>query len=143
MMKLETLVAAYPPRELSGLTLHLIQPISFWGGVSPVNAQLTDPRSLHVGTSIAGRVLFIRELRGSSSASSVLLELCYLHIAPAAIVLAVPDAILALGALVAAEMQWPTPAIYRCDALQQAAVPDDALVSILENGFLSFEGAAT
>jgi predicted aconitase with swiveling domain len=138
-MKLETLVDAFPSRTLTGRALHLLQPISFWGGVSPVNAQLTDPRSPHAGTSIAGRVLFIRELRGSSSASSVLLELAYLRIAPAAIVLAAPDAILALGALVAAEMQWPTPGMFRCGALEQSEVPDNAMVSILEDGSVAIE----
>jgi predicted aconitase with swiveling domain len=112
----------------------LLHPISFWGGVSPSSAELTDPRSPHAGTSIAGRVLFIRELRGSSSASSVLLELAYQRIAPAAIVLAQPDAILALGAIVAAQMSWQIPGMFRCSADEQSRVPNDALVSIDEDG---------
>ena len=141
-MRLETLISAFPPRVLTGRALHLLQPISFWGGVSASNAELTDPRSVHVGTSIAGRVLFIRQLRGSSSASSVLLELAYQKIAPTAIVLAAPDAILALGALVAAEMQWSTPGMFRCDALEQSEVPDNALVSIFEDGSLTIEASA-
>jgi uncharacterized protein len=138
-MRLETLVNAFPQRTLKGRALHLLRPISFWGGVSPLTGELTDPRSGQAGTSIAGRVLFIRELRGSSSASSILLELAYLRIAPEAIVLIAPDAILALGALVAAEMKWSSPGIFRCAALEQSAVPDHALVSILEDGSLIIE----
>ncbi len=141
-MKLEPLLGAFPPRALMGRALHILHPLSFSRGVSPANAQLTDPRSAHAGTSITGRVLFIRELRGSSSASSVLLELVYRRIAPEAVVLAAPDAILALGALVAAEMHWTTPGIYRCDALGQSEVPDNAMVSILEDGFVTVEARA-
>jgi predicted aconitase with swiveling domain len=46
---------------------------------------------------------------GSSSASAVLLELVHAGLAPAAIVMHEPDAILLLGLIVAREMDWPLP----------------------------------
>jgi len=49
--------------------------------------------------------------KGSSSASSILLEAVRLGTAPAAIVLAEPDAILALGAAVARELYGVSPAV--------------------------------
>jgi predicted aconitase with swiveling domain len=52
-------------------------------------------------------VLFLPGTIGSSSASAVLLELVHAGIAPAAIVLHEPDAILLLGLIVAREMGWP------------------------------------
>jgi len=133
-MKLEVLVAAVPARTLIGRALHLPEPISFWGGVSATDSTLSDPRSIHHGTELAGRVLLIRELRGSSSGSSVLLELVYKRMAPSAIVLAEADAILALGVLVAHEMGWPAPGIFRLPVEQQRAIPADALLSIAPDG---------
>jgi len=138
---LAPLIAASPRRRLEGPVLQLIEPISFWGGVSPIDGLLTDPRSSRHGQSVAGRVLMIRELRGSSSASSVLLELVYKRIAPCAIVLAVPDAILALGVLVAAEMGWEAPGIFRLAAAEQASIPDEALISIDPDGHAQINAA--
>ena len=134
LMKLDVLVAASPSRALAGRVLHLTEPISFWGGVSSRDGMLIDPRCTHRGEVISGRVLFIRELRGSSSGSSVLLELVYRGIAPSAIVLSEADAILALGALVAQEMGWPAPGIFRLPIEQQRTIPRDSLLSIEPDG---------
>jgi predicted aconitase with swiveling domain len=133
--QLEVLVAASPARCVRGRVLHLAEPISFWGGVSATNALITDPRQPHVGQSIADRVLIIRELRGSSSGSSVLLELIYKRIAPCAIVCAAPDAILALGSLVASEMHWPAPGVFRLPVLQQLVIPEDSILTIDSDGY--------
>lgn len=133
-MKLDVLVAPAPARVLTGPALHLIEPISFWGGVAPGDGALIAPDCAHRGETVSGRVLFIRELRGSSSGSSVLLELIYRGIAPCAIILPEADAILALGALVAREMEWTTPAIFRLPVARQASVPEGALLSIAPDG---------
>ena len=137
-MQLEVLVPPSPRRARTGVALHLLEPISFWGGVSPIDGALSDPRCARHGEAISARVLFIRELRGSSSGSSVLLELTYRHLAPSAIVLAEPDAILALGALVASEMGWDAPGIFRLPASQQASIPDDVTVSIDADGWICY-----
>jgi predicted aconitase with swiveling domain len=137
-IRMERLVGASPARTLRGRALHLLEPISFWGGVSPTDGLLTDPRCVHHGQCVADRVLLIRELRGSSSGSSVLLELVYRRLSPSAIVLAAPDAILALGVLIAVEMQWPAPGIFRLPVLQQIAIPEGAVVSIDSDGHATF-----
>lgn len=136
-MRFDVLVPASPARTVTGRALHLLEPISFWGGVSSTEGTLTDPRCPQHGESIAGRVLFIRELRGSSSGSSVLLELAYRGKAPSAIVLSDADAILAIGALVAREMAWPAPGIFRLPAGQQASIPEGVEVSIDPDGKVS------
>ena len=133
-MKLDVLVPASPSRVLTGRTLHILEPISFWGGVSPTDGALIGPHCSQSGKILAGRILLIRELRGSSSGSSVLLELIYKGIAPSAIILPDADAILALGALVAREMEWATPAIFRLPVAQQITVPDDVVLSIEPEG---------
>lgn len=133
-MKARVLVPAFPVRSVSGAALGLLDPISFWGGVSPTDAKLTDARSRQYGATISDRVLLIRSLRGSSSGSSILLELVRAGIAPAAIVLAEPDAILALGVLVAHEMGWRSPPILQLSSEEQARIVDGCQVTIGEDG---------
>ncbi|WP_311030082.1 aconitase X swivel domain-containing protein [Mesorhizobium koreense] len=98
-----------------GEALIMTAPISFWGGVDPKTGRVADPRHPQSGESVAGRVLFLPGTIGSSSASAVLLELVHARIAPAAIVLHEPDAILLLGLIVAREMGWPHPPAIRLD----------------------------
>lgn len=98
----EALVAGHG----AGPIFRIDDPISFWGGVDPKTARISDPRHPRHGERLTGRVVAIAELRGSSSSSAVLLELIHLGIAPAAILLRETDAILALGALVAREMGY-------------------------------------
>lgn len=85
-------------------TLVLDEPISFWGGVDENTGRLIDTHHPQLGASVAGIILVLRCGRGSSSSSSVLAECLRNGVGPAAIVLAEPDPILALGALVAAEL---------------------------------------
>ena len=137
-MRLEVIVSGPPDEDIDRApALMLTEPISFWGGISPVSGVLTDPRSRNHNRPICGTALFIRELRGSSSASSVLLELVYRALAPAAIILDSPDAILALGAIVGREMGWKSPPILRLPIALQALISDGSLVSITKDGELT------
>lgn len=106
----ELLVAGRPGR---GAALVLSAPISFWGGVDPKTGVIVDARHPERGESIAGTVLFLPGTIGSSSASSVLLELVRGGRAPAALVMDRPDAILLLGLIVAKEMGWEPPVAVR------------------------------
>lgn len=108
--KAEVLV---PGPSASGEALVLRAPISFWGGVDPRSGRIADVRHPDLGKVIAGRVLFLPGTIGSSSASAVLLELVHAGLAPAAIVLDEPDAILLLGLIVAREMGWKPPMALR------------------------------
>src|SRR5262245_1447848 len=84
-----------------GEVLVLDEPLSFWGGIDPATGELIDVRHPQRGANVAGRILVMRSGRGSSSSSSVLAECVRAGTAPAAIVLAEPDPILALGAIIA------------------------------------------
>lgn len=97
----------------AGPALVLSAPISFWGGVDPATGTIADPRHPQHGQRVTGRVLFVPETIGSSSASAVLMELVHRGIAPAALVLHEPDAILLLGLIAAKEMGWATPIAVR------------------------------
>ena len=102
-----------PGPEVSARPLILTAPISFWGGVDPKTAKIADVRHPQHGADIAGTILFIPGTIGSSSASAILLELIHRGIAPAAIVLREPDAILLLGVIVAREMEWEAMGAFR------------------------------
>lgn len=97
------------PGSAEGEVLKLDRPISFWGGVDPESGRISDPRHPQHGESVAGRVLVIPETIGSSSGSAVMLELIARRLAPAALILGKPDAILVLGVVVAREMDHEDP----------------------------------
>ena len=99
-----------------GAALVLDEPLSFWGGIDPANGEVIDVRHPQRGAIVAGRVLVMPSGRGSSSSSSVLAESVRAGTAPAAIVLAEPDPILALGAIVARELYGRTIPVVVSDA---------------------------
>ena len=87
----------------SGSALVLSDPLSFWGGVDDEGV-IVDVHHPHVGASVVGAVLVMPAGRGSSSSSSSLAELIRAGVGPRAIVLHRPDAIVALGSIVAGEL---------------------------------------
>jgi len=116
-MKAEILVAGQPAEAPA---LVLTAPISFWGGVNPKTGQIADVRHPQHGVSISGKVLCLPGTIGSSSAAAVLLELVSAGLAPAALILHEPDAILLLGLIVAQEMGHQTPMALRLDRTEFA-----------------------
>jgi predicted aconitase with swiveling domain len=92
------------PGEAAGPVLQLDEPLSFWGGVDPATSAVVDVRHPQHGVRLAGSILALPATRGSSSASSVMLELIHRGIAPAALIMGEVDAILLLGVLTAREM---------------------------------------
>ncbi len=109
-MELEVLI---PGPAANAKSLVLTAPISFWGGVDPKTSVIADVRHPQHGIPIAGTILLLPGTIGSSSASAVLLELIHRNIAPSAIIMREPDAILLLGVLVAREMGWSGPGAYK------------------------------
>jgi uncharacterized protein len=92
------------PGEAHGPALVLTEPLSFWGGLDPATGVIVDVHHPQRGAVVTGMVLVMPGGRGSSSSSSVLAEAIRAGTAPAAIVLAEPDPIIALGAIVAREL---------------------------------------
>lgn len=85
----------------SGHLLALEEPLSFWGGVDPVDGRIIDAAHPQLGETVTGSLLVMPHGKGSSSSSSVLAESLRLGTGPAAILLREPDPILLIGALVA------------------------------------------
>lgn len=88
----------------SGPALVLDEPLSLWGGLDPATGEIVEANHPQRGASVTGRILVLPSGRGSSSSSTVLAEAIRLGTGPAGIVLGEPDDIIAIGALVAAEL---------------------------------------
>lgn len=123
--ELRTLV----PGRGTGRTVVLDDPLSFWGGLDPATGRLIDVHHPQLGLQLAGHVLVMPSGRGSSSSSSVLAEAIRVGTGPSAIVLLEADPIVALGALVAAELYGTSVPVVVADALTyRAVVPGAAVV---------------
>jgi len=92
------------PGRAEGPVLALAEPLSLWGGVDPTSGLIVEPRHPDHGRSVAGHILAMPAVRGSSSSSSVLAELLRAGVGPLGIVLGEPDEILVVGAVVAHEL---------------------------------------
>jgi 2-haloacid dehalogenase len=115
--------------EAAGAALVLEAPLSMWGGLDPHTGRLCDHHHPQLGATIAGRVLVMPSGRGSSSSSSVLAEAVRLGSAPAAVLLAEPDEILLLGALVAQYLYGRAcPILVLPEAAQAIATGDRVVV---------------
>jgi hypothetical protein len=114
------------PGSATGTPIRLTAPLSFWGGTDE-QGRIVDAHHPQCGAVLTGRILLMESGRGSSSASSVLAEQIRARTAPAAIILARPDPIIPLGALVAAELyDLDLPVV----VAPYDAVPDDVLLHV-------------
>jgi predicted aconitase with swiveling domain len=92
------------PGAASGTVLRLDGPLSFWGGLDSATGTIIDRLHPQQGAGVAGCVLMMPGGRGSSSGSATLAEALRLGNGPAAILMLERDAIVVVGAMVAAEL---------------------------------------
>jgi predicted aconitase with swiveling domain len=124
----------------SGPALVLPEALSLWGGLEPETGEIIDRRHPNSGENVAGKVLVLPIGRGSSSASSILLEAVRQGKAPAAIVLAETDAILALGAAVAREMYDQAPPVVVVEPAVYQKLRTNQHITISAAGLLTING---
>jgi len=96
------------PGDVMGSAITSRYPISFWGGVNPHTGEIIDRRHDLSGSNIKGKIFVFPKGKGSSTSSAVLLESIKNKTAPAAIINQKIDPILALGAIIADELGYPT-----------------------------------
>ncbi len=121
---------ALAPGIAVGNALVLTEPLSLWGGVDPASGIVIDARHPQRGASVAGRVLVMPAVRGSSSSSSILAEAIRAGTAPAAILLGEPDLILAVGATVGEELYGRSVPVVLLARDQLAEIADGAQVMV-------------
>jgi predicted aconitase with swiveling domain len=121
----------YVEGEAQGPALVLSAPLSFWGGIAAQSGEIIDRSHPDVGKNVKGRVLVMPGGRGSSSASSILAEALRLGAAPAAIILARPDPILTVGALVARSLYGVVCPIVVCP-IENIATGDQVQIKAID-----------
>lgn len=124
-----------------GVGLVLTEPLSLWGGLNPETGLIIDQRHPQWGERVTDKVLVMPCGRGSSSASSILLEAVRLGSAPAAILLQETDGILALGAVVARELYGLAPPILVLSPTDYAQLHTGQTIAIKENGQIWVENS--
>lgn len=126
--------------EAAAPALVLDEPLSLWGGLDPETGDIIDQRHAQCGANVTGRVLVMPVGKGSSSASSILLEAVRLGTGPAAILLAEADAILALGAAVAKELYGVAPPVIVLDSGTYGRIRSGLNVMITPDGTADIDG---
>jgi predicted aconitase with swiveling domain len=122
MKPLPIRAATLVPGRAEGHSFVLAEPLSFWGGLDAASGRIIDRWHPQSGDSIAGRILVMRAGRGSSSGSSVLAEAIRLGTGPAGIVLSTRDAIVTVGAMIAAELYGTHCPVVLADAADWATI---------------------
>jgi predicted aconitase with swiveling domain len=123
--------------DVAGQALVLDEGLSLWGGMDPGTGELIDAHHPQRGASLSGRIVVMPSGRGSSSSASVLAEAVRAGTAPAAIILAEPDLILAIGSAVAEELYGVVVPVVVLAADEMASIRDGAVLRIGENGAVS------
>jgi predicted aconitase with swiveling domain len=118
--------------EAQGPVLRLDSDISLWGGVDPQTGIVIDSRHPQFGESFSGKILAMKRSIGSSSGSSILLELLRLKCGPIGIILIEADFIVTLGAVVAREMNFAHIPVLQIEPEDFVRLPGQA--SITRNG---------
>jgi len=117
--------------SVTGHALVLGEPLSFWGGLDPNTGKIVETGHPQFGEIVTGRILVLPSGRGSSSSATVLAEAIRVGTAPAGIVLAEPDEIIAIGALAATELYGTTIPVFVASPDGYATVRDGDQVSLL------------
>ena len=89
------------PGKARGEALVSPEPLGFYGGVDPCTGLVTEPGHPLEGQRVTGRVLVFPRGKGSTVGSYVIYGLAKNGVAPAAIVNAETEAIVATGAILA------------------------------------------
>jgi predicted aconitase with swiveling domain len=122
-----------------GIALVAGHPLSFWGGLDPATGEVIDRRHHLSGSVVSGRVLVMPFSRGSSTTSSVLLELIRGERAPAAIVTSGVDPMLALGSIVASELYGRSVPVVSLEEGQYGRIREGDRVTVHPDGVVEVD----
>jgi predicted aconitase with swiveling domain len=132
---------AVVPGSAEGTALVTVEPLSLWGGLNAHTGEIIDRRHERSGEIVSGRVFVLPQGRGSSTASAILLESVKAGMAPAAIINAKLDPILALGSILADELYHkPVPIVVLAQA-DFDSIREGDYVSIQPDGTLQIREA--
>ena len=94
-----------------GRVLQLEQPLSFWGGLDPDTGRVIDRHHPQCGSCIAGKILLMPGVRGSTAGPGALLESLYAGTGPSGILLARPEVAIVSAVTAAGFLELPLPPV--------------------------------
>jgi predicted aconitase with swiveling domain len=89
--------------KIEAKALYTNAPISFWGGIDPLNGHIIDQTHPLRNASTSHKIICLPSGRGSCTGSQVMLELILNSVAPKVLILREPDVILCVGVIIAEE----------------------------------------
>lgn len=110
--------------QAEGRLLKLTADISLWGGVDPRSGVIIDSRHPQHGRCMAGKILAMNRSIGSSSGSSIILELLKRKRGPLGIIMIEADFIVTLGVVVAREMGFAKIPVVQMSPEDFSLLPD-------------------
>ncbi len=113
----------------AGKVLWLDEPLSFWGGFDPATGIIIDAHHPQNGKCLKDTILVLPATRGSGGTPGGVAEAIRLGTAPGAIIMAIGDANVMIGAAVASKLYGLT-----CPVLE---VSGDAFASLQHAGYIS------
>lgn len=125
--------------DAQGEIIFTDEPLSFWGGFDAKTGEIIDQRHKLWRQNVRGKIFALPYARGSSTGSGLLVEGIRVGTAPAAMILAQPDAILSLGAIVARELYDKTMPLVVVDEKEFAQLSSARSVQVKANGEVWWE----
>ena len=92
----------------SGEILLLDAPLSFWGGFDPATGTILDQQHPQAGESVGGKILALRETRGSAGTPAAIAEAIRRGCGPLAFLMVRPDVNVVTGVKVADHLYGET-----------------------------------
>jgi uncharacterized protein len=123
---------------VEGPVLVLTEPLSFWGAFDPRTGCIVDTHHRQRGTCLTGKVLMMRESRGSGTAPGAIAEAIRLGTAPLALILVTPDINLAIGAAVAARLYGTRCPVISVNSDDYAILTQNSRLAISNEGLCTF-----
>jgi uncharacterized protein len=113
-----------------GEALKLTEPLNAWGGLDPDTGIIVHHSHPQRGQSLAGRVLVMQESRGSGTNAQVFAQAWANGNGPLAVILAAPDYVLCVGAVVANELYQVGCPVVVADADCYATLADGDFIAV-------------
>ncbi len=126
------------PGAAEGEVLWLDEPLSFWGGFDPATGLILDSNHPQSGRCITDKVLVLPATRGSGGTPGGVAEAIRLGTAPNAIIMAVADANVTIGAAVAEKLYGLTCPVLEVSQSAFTSLQHAENISLTPDGQISF-----
>ncbi len=122
------------PGTASGNVLVLDAPLSFWGGFDPATGTILDQQHPQAGYSVGGKILALRETRGSAGTPAAIAEAIRRGCGPLAFLMVRPDVNVVTGVKVAAHLYGRIVPVVTITAADFARLANDMKMEVSPDG---------